>query len=179
MSVNLFGVARVTKAFLPLIRKSQGRVVNMSSVLGCSADHYAGPYSISKFGVEAFSDILRLEMRQFNVRVCIIEPGNFISATSIIAGPNSLQTLGRQSWEKLDPSLKKDYGEERFEKMIGLVQVLRDFSVSSIDSLHRCISSLKQLLWPRQKTTVSLLKLWRMRFIENFQRIATCQPSIQ
>lgn len=130
MSVNLFGVARVTKAFLPLIRRSQGRIVNMSSVLGCSADHFAGPYSISKFGVEAFSDILRLEMRQFNVRVCIIEPGNFISATSIIAGPNSLKNLGRQSWEKLEPSLKEDYGEERYQKMMDLEKILREFSVS-------------------------------------------------
>lgn len=102
----------------------------MSSVLGRSTDHFAGAYSVSKFGIEALSDILRIEMKTFNVRVCIIEPGNFISATNITAGRNSLQSLGRQSWEKLDPALKKDYGEERFEKMIAIGKILADFSVS-------------------------------------------------
>ena len=58
LSVNLYGVINVTKAFLPLIRRETGRVINMSSVAGRFAS-VSAPYSISKFGVEAFSDTLR------------------------------------------------------------------------------------------------------------------------
>ena len=58
VDVNLFGMIRVTKAFLPLVRRSRGRIINMSSVMG---RHVFGsmPYSIAKYGVEAFSDKLR------------------------------------------------------------------------------------------------------------------------
>ena len=58
VDVNLFGMIRVTKAFLPLVRQSRGRIVNMSSVMGRHA-FGSMPYTIAKYGVEAFSDKLR------------------------------------------------------------------------------------------------------------------------
>ena len=57
--VNLFGTIDVTLTFLPLVRKSRGRVVNTSSVSGRLALPAFAAYSISKYGVEAFSDTLR------------------------------------------------------------------------------------------------------------------------
>lgn len=77
-AVNLFGTMRTTKTFLPLIRKSQGRVVNVSSTLGRVVTPFLGVYCITKHGIEAYSDVLRLEMKRFNVKVCTIEPGNFM-----------------------------------------------------------------------------------------------------
>ena len=58
LSVNLFGVIYVTRAFLPLVRLAKGRVVNTASMLGRIATGPA-PYCVSKYGVEAFSDCLR------------------------------------------------------------------------------------------------------------------------
>lgn len=58
LSVNLFGVIDVTLSVLPLIKMSQGRVVNVSSVFGRIAP-FGGPYCVSKYGVEAFNDSLR------------------------------------------------------------------------------------------------------------------------
>jgi NAD(P)-dependent dehydrogenase (short-subunit alcohol dehydrogenase family) len=59
LSINLMGVIYVTKAFLPLVRQEKGRVVNVASILGRIASMSTGPYCVSKYGVEAFSDSLR------------------------------------------------------------------------------------------------------------------------
>lgn len=73
--VNVFGLHEVTQAFLPVIRKTKGRLVNMSSVAGQFAAPFMGPYSASKFAVEAMSDALRRELLDFGVKVVVIEPG--------------------------------------------------------------------------------------------------------
>jgi NAD(P)-dependent dehydrogenase (short-subunit alcohol dehydrogenase family) len=80
--INLFGQINVTQKFLPLIRKGDGRIINMSSKEGLMAMPLCGPYCASKFALEAFSDTLRLELKQWNIPVCIIEPGTI--ATQII-----------------------------------------------------------------------------------------------
>jgi len=79
MDVNVFGPYRVTKAFAPLIMQSKGRISNISSIAGIAAGRLFGPYSMSKFAVEAFSESLRSEMKKFDVQVSVIEPGNFKS----------------------------------------------------------------------------------------------------
>lgn len=58
LDVNLVGLIEVTLSLLPLVRRAQGRVVNVASVMGRIA-FFGGGYCISKFGVEAFSDSLR------------------------------------------------------------------------------------------------------------------------
>jgi len=57
--VNLFGLIDVTMTFLPLVKKTRGRVVNMSSIAGRLSLPFISTYSVTKFGVEAFSDALR------------------------------------------------------------------------------------------------------------------------
>ena len=73
--VNVFGVAAVTRAFLPLVRPACGRVVNVSSGSGKITTPLQGPYCASKHALEAMSDALRMELRGAGVRVSVIEPG--------------------------------------------------------------------------------------------------------
>lgn len=73
--VNLFGQVAVTQAFLPALRRAKGRIVNMSSISGRLAVPFLGPYAMSKFALEAFSDALRREVHRFGVDVVCIEPG--------------------------------------------------------------------------------------------------------
>ena len=75
LEVNLIGQVAVTQAFLPLIRKAQGRVVMMGSIAGRAAMPLMGPYAASKFALEAITDALRLEVRQWGIQVSIVEPG--------------------------------------------------------------------------------------------------------
>ena len=82
--VNLKGTIRMAKTFLPLIRKSKGRIVNVSSGAGRMGLLYHGPYVASKFAMEGFSDVLRQEMRPFGVKICVVEPGNYIRCLHLI-----------------------------------------------------------------------------------------------
>ena len=79
LEVNLVGAVAVTQAFLPLLKVSRGRIVNMSSLAGRAALPFLGPYAASKFGLEAVSDSLRRELAPFGVGVIVIEPGNIES----------------------------------------------------------------------------------------------------
>ncbi len=74
--VNLVGSVAVTQALMPLIRESRGRIVNMSSVSGLISYPFLGPYSASKFAMEAISDALRIELRPWGIQVSLIEPGD-------------------------------------------------------------------------------------------------------
>ena len=58
-AVNLLGVIDMTVTFLPLIKKAKGRIVNTSSMAGRVSFAETAPYSITKYGVEAFSDSIR------------------------------------------------------------------------------------------------------------------------
>ncbi len=79
--VNLFGVIRVTQAFLPLLGARHdsphppGRIVNISSVSGKIAYPFLAPYAASKYALEAFSDSLRRELMLYGVDVIVVEPG--------------------------------------------------------------------------------------------------------
>jgi NAD(P)-dependent dehydrogenase (short-subunit alcohol dehydrogenase family) len=75
LEVNLIGQIVTTKAFLPLLRQARGRIVNMSSISGRIAAPMIGPYAISKFGLEAFTDSLRRELYPWGIHVSSVEPG--------------------------------------------------------------------------------------------------------
>jgi NAD(P)-dependent dehydrogenase (short-subunit alcohol dehydrogenase family) len=73
--VNLFGVMRVTNAVLPSMRqRGQGRIINISSVLGLIPAPYSAHYAATKHALEGYSESLDHETRAFNIRVALIEP---------------------------------------------------------------------------------------------------------
>lgn len=72
---NLFGLLRTIKAVLPHMRKQgSGRIVNVSSVLGFLPAPYMALYAASKHAVEGLSETLDHEVRQFGIRVALVEP---------------------------------------------------------------------------------------------------------
>lgn len=76
LEVNVVGQVAVTQAFMPLLRACRGRVVNIGSVSGRMSTPYVGPYSASKFAMEAISDALRIELRPWGMQVALVEPGS-------------------------------------------------------------------------------------------------------
>lgn len=134
MAVNAFGVIRVTNAFLPLIRKSQGRIVNVSSILARTLSPFAGSYSMTKNVIDSYSAILRLEMKRFNVQVVVVEPGNFMTATnfSTCNGQGGFAFNSRRLWDQLDEKIQNDYGKECLEQEIFIADKLVEMAVSSL-----------------------------------------------
>ena len=73
---NFFGVVRMVKAVLPLMRRQmRGQIINVSSLSGLSPIPFMGMYSASKFALDGYTEALRLEVKPFNIRVSQIEPG--------------------------------------------------------------------------------------------------------
>ncbi|CAI9610992.1 unnamed protein product [Staurois parvus] len=103
LDVNLLGMVDVTINLLPLIRKSQGRIVNVSSIAG-RVTLCGGGYCLSKYGVEAFSDSLRRELKPFGVKVSIINPDFF--RTSILIS-EVIKARVTDIWKKTASEPKK------------------------------------------------------------------------
>ncbi len=75
LETNIIGTLAVSQRFLPLLRSSGGRIVNVSSGVGSIALPYLGLYSASQFAKEGLSDSLRRELRPLGVSVSVIQPG--------------------------------------------------------------------------------------------------------
>ncbi|XP_064372896.1 D-beta-hydroxybutyrate dehydrogenase, mitochondrial-like isoform X3 [Dromaius novaehollandiae] len=119
--INLWGTVRVTKAFLPLIRRAKGRVVNITSMLGRMVSPSRSCYCISKFGVEAFSDCLRQEMYRWGVRVIVIEPSNFVAATGILTA-DGIDAEAEVLWNGASDTVREDYGRAYFTRHVALMK---------------------------------------------------------
>ena len=76
LEVNVVGQVAMIQAFMPLIRKGHGRIVNIGSIGGKMASPFLGPYTASKHAMEAISDSLRQELRPWGIHVSLVEPGS-------------------------------------------------------------------------------------------------------
>lgn len=116
LNVNVIGLALVTRKFLPLIRKFEGRIINMNSV----ASRFSPPgmisYDMSKHATLAFTECLRREMFKFKVRVISIEP--FFYKTNIVDTERCLKSA-LNAWENTDASIRADYGEDYFKNFLS------------------------------------------------------------
>ena len=112
LEVNVIGQVAVTQTFLPLLRIASGRIVNMGSVSGQIAMPMVGPYAMSKFALEAFTDSLRRELAGSGVEVSIIEPG----------------VIDTPIWDKA-----RETAKERRKLMSGDAEKYYGDSVDSVD----------------------------------------------
>jgi short-subunit dehydrogenase len=102
MEVNVFGAARLTQLTLPsMIKNNYGKIVNISSIGGKIASALGGWYHASKFALEALSDSLRNEVKQFGVDVIVIEPGGIKSEWAGIAAENLLKLSGHGKYKSM------------------------------------------------------------------------------
>ncbi|XP_057707449.1 retinol dehydrogenase 7-like [Corythoichthys intestinalis] len=137
LAVNLVGVIDVTLSVLPLIKKARGRVVNVASVFG-RISPMGGPYCVSKYGVVAFNDSLRLNMAPFGVKVLCIEPGCF---KTNITDPVNVRKNTWRLWDRLPQDVKDAYGEDCVER--SLQSLDRIFKVLADSDLMKVVSCME------------------------------------
>jgi len=94
---NVFSIVGVTRAMLPVLRRSRGLVVNIGSVSGVLVTPFAGAYCASKAAVHALSDALRMELAPFGIRVMEVQPGAIDTSFAKNAGHEAEQLIGEQS----------------------------------------------------------------------------------
>ena len=124
--VNVFGVVRVTRKFLPLIRPIQGRIVIVSALNGRMTLDNMAAHSMSKYALISYSDALRREMRKFNVKVSTIEPGLFKTALYF-----SAETVLENTWNQTNEEIRQIYGQKYYEEHISHLKFYKKLGMGS------------------------------------------------
>ncbi|KAK2849877.1 hypothetical protein Q7C36_008660 [Tachysurus vachellii] len=148
INVNLLGVIAVTLSVLPLIKKAKGRIVNISSVLGriCFP---SSPYCVSKFGVEAFNDCLRLNLAPFGVKVLCIEPGFF---KTNMADTRHVQDSLRKIWARLPQDVRDDYGSDYIDRVkVMLTEKIEKNLDGDLMKVVNCMAHAVSAVYPRTR----------------------------
>ncbi|XP_061090818.1 retinol dehydrogenase 7-like isoform X1 [Conger conger] len=158
LDVNLFGVIAVVLSILPLIKKARGRVVNMSSVNGRVSVPGGGPYSISKYGVEAFNDGLRRQMLPFGVKVLCIEPGAFKTA---ILNLDAAERSSKELWDRLPQEIKEDFGSLYLNKLMTLFKQFQPLMDDDLMKVVSCMEHAISAVHPRTRYSAG----WDAKFL--------------
>ncbi len=94
MAVNFYAPLVLAQELIPIMRsQGRGKIINISSLGGRIPFPAAGMYSCSKFALEALSDVLRMELKAFNIKVVVIEPGPVVTGFFKVA------------WQKVQESI--------------------------------------------------------------------------
>lgn len=111
--INFFGHVRVTQAFLPLIRRGGGRLINIGSVGDRLVMPFGGAFNGPKHALKVFNDALRLELRPWGIHVVLLEPASIKTAAVDKLEPDADAML-----ERLGEPAEQLYGEI-FRSMIS------------------------------------------------------------
>ncbi|KAM5287662.1 retinol dehydrogenase 16 [Ctenodactylus gundi] len=147
LDVNLLGMIDVTLKLLPLVRRARGRVVNVSSIMG-RLSLVAGGYSISKYGVEAFSDSLRRELSYFGVKVAVIEPGYF---KTNITNSEQISTNLKKIWNQTSSEVREIYGEQFLSFYLKAVEAIKEKNTQDLILVTNCMEHALIARHPRSR----------------------------
>jgi NAD(P)-dependent dehydrogenase (short-subunit alcohol dehydrogenase family) len=111
MDTNFFGMVMLTREVLPAMRtQGGGTIVNFSSIGGLMGLPFQSYYSAAKFATEGFSEALRLEVKQFNIKVVLINPGDF----------NTSNTANRRKF--LAQTGQEDPYNDQFTRTLAVIE---------------------------------------------------------
>lgn len=137
---NVFGTHDLTCDVIKIMRKQgHGRIINCSSVLGLVPMRWRGAYVATKHALEGLTDVLRLEMRDTDIKVILIEPGPITSDIRVKAIPHYERWIDTENSARRDqyPALAKrlyeSTGPDKFELPASAVtaKILRALTVTN------------------------------------------------
>ncbi|GIY73230.1 hypothetical protein CDAR_572561 [Caerostris darwini] len=174
--VNAAGTLRVTKAFLPLLRQSRGRLVNNTSACGefiCPG--FVG-YCMSKSAAIALTTGLRIEMMKWGVKAISIQP--FFYKTPLTNEDTAVESI-RKRWMRSDSRTRKDYGEGYMDNFVKCTRELLQRGSSRIEDVIECfedaltaedpLSTYMPAFFP-DKVGIKLLKYIPAVLVEHYLR---------
>jgi NAD(P)-dependent dehydrogenase (short-subunit alcohol dehydrogenase family) len=111
MDTNFLGMVNLTREVLPVMRQQGGgTIINFSSIGGLMGLPFQAFYSAGKFAIEGFSEALRMEVRQFNIKIVLINPGDFHTNNS----------ANRRNF--LAPTDATDPYNEQYQKTMAIIE---------------------------------------------------------
>lgn len=134
--VNVFGVVSVTRAFLPLVRRANGRVVLVSSMNGRLSAPGISAYAASKFALTGLADAMRVELKPWGVRTILVEPG---------ALATDIRVRGLERWESWQVELPPDE-RELYAPLLARWKAMLDGLESVAGSPDHAVSAVREAL---------------------------------
>lgn len=123
-NTNVVGTLEVAKAVLPQMRlQNEGLIINVSSIMGRLSLPFRGIYSASKFALEAISETLSMEVRQFGIKVVCLEPGDFnteINANRVVA-QKSKSSIYAEKFNPIYSQITEEVGKSANPKYVAMV----------------------------------------------------------
>ncbi|MHA2338087.1 MAG: SDR family NAD(P)-dependent oxidoreductase [Candidatus Hodarchaeales archaeon] len=127
--INLFAPLTLIQTFFPLLRKSKGKIINIGSLNGFLISPISGgAYTMSKFGVEAMTEILIAELHKFDIQVCVVDPGQY--QTSVF---DKIKTRVQEL------ITTTDYYVDEYEQILEALEVPEE--------VGRSTDSISELIW--------------------------------
>jgi NAD(P)-dependent dehydrogenase (short-subunit alcohol dehydrogenase family) len=140
--INVFGSLATIHAFLPLLRQSKGRIVQIGSMTGHFPVPFSGPSSASKAAMEAFADVYRTELKPFGINFIMVQPGNMLTG-----GPAKTAALLKQVSEKMTVEQKNLYGEY-FDQFAAALDKMQASGLPASEAAARVIEISEQVPAP-------------------------------
>ncbi len=155
MQVNFLGLIRCCKSFLPHIKLSRGRVVNLTSMDGLRPLPGITAYACSKAAADAFSRTLAIEMSPFGVAVITVNPGTF-KTTMSQAGVRTV----RRTYDNAPSDIKEQYGEQYIGRLEGYTNHFINSAAPDPQPVADAVVSAITANWPWRRYVVGNDARW-------------------
>jgi len=106
LEVNVLGPIAMTQAFLPMIRRARGRIVNIGSIGDRFTPPFGGALSASKSALRSVTEALRMELSPWGIHVCLIEPAAIATPAA-----DKVESAGENLLRSLPPEAIERYGK--------------------------------------------------------------------
>jgi short-subunit dehydrogenase len=149
--VNLFGLASLTQKVIPFMRKARsGTIINTSSMGGKMYTPLGSWYHASKHALEGWSDCLRLELKQFNIKVVILEPGIVQSGFAEVTMQQMINNSGQGTYAGMVESISKAGGTIKMSPPSVISKtVAKIINAAHPKTRYRVGAMAKPLVWMR------------------------------
>ncbi|MDE1190807.1 MAG: oxidoreductase [Arachidicoccus sp.] len=155
LEVNVFGAMRITQQILPYMRKNgYGKIVNISSIGGKVAFPLGSWYHASKFALEALSDSLRNEVKQFGIDVIVIEPGGIKTEWGGIAAESAARVSGHTAYREMVSKFLNSFkkiNESKVPEPVLIAKLIRQsIEATTPKTRYSAGYMARQVLWGRK-----------------------------
>ncbi|MUG96481.1 SDR family NAD(P)-dependent oxidoreductase [Scytonema sp. UIC 10036] len=167
--INVIGQIAVTQAFLPMLRKTKSRIINISAICGRFALPYRALLSTSKIALEAITDSLRMELRSSGIEVLSILPEGIITPEQA----DKVEADGKKVLANMSPEMKAIYGKN-FQ--VCIEESVQGNRTTGLPSEKVTDAILKALEAPKPRRQYFVVRSpWKWKLYALYKRLVTHQ----